>query len=162
VNSIQTVHFIVTTSWVNFIGYSLQMLTAVLYVHQRAVWLALCTFSSLQVFYVSTQGVLVVEAFLMLESLDFIHVLAAVFHLGMMVGALATMLMIKCGLCGFGQKRSALPGPWHVQKIQKILPEEIYICRSSRCFHVSQTCQKNVQTFPICQHCLKHEMKKNR
>ena len=136
------------------------MLTAVLYVHQRAVWLALCTFSSLQVFYVSTQGVLVVEAFLMLESLDFIHVLAAVFLLGMMVGALATMLMIKCGLCGFGQKRSALPGPWHVQKIQKILPEEIYICRSSRCFHVSQTCQKNVQTFPICQHCLKHEMKK--
>ena len=129
---------------------------------QRAVWLALCTFSSLQVFYLSTQGVLVVEGFLMLESLDFTHFLAAVFLLGMMVGALATMLMIKCGLCGFGQKRSALPGPWHVQKIQKILPEEIYICRSSRCFHVNQTCQKNVQTFPICQHCLKHEIKKNR
>ena len=34
------------------------------------------------------RGSLVVEAFLMLESLDFIHVLAAVFHLGMMVGCI--------------------------------------------------------------------------
>ena len=101
-------------------------------------------------------------AFLMLESFDFVHVLAIVFLLGMTVGALATMLMIKCGLCGFGRERSAPPGPWHIQKIQKILPEEIYICRSSRCFHVSQTCQKGVQAFPICQHCLKKEVKKLR